>query len=160
ITLVLMPLLLYPLLSIAFRQLFLVASLTSSPDVEYRIGFFPENNAREIISFLRLDKPSDGTRAPAGAGLASMLEPRFTLQTADKLEDLEDAIRSGFCEVGIHVLGLQAVPGPQRKFYALNCRLLVREDSTYGKQALQHIEERLARYNSRFLEEVLNFRQP
>src|SRR6266404_4787480 len=39
ITLVLMPLLLYPLLTIAFRQFLLVGSLQETEEPDYRIGF-------------------------------------------------------------------------------------------------------------------------
>src|SRR5437588_10851098 len=45
ITLVLMPLLLYPLLSIAFRQFLLASSLQDLKEPAYRIGFRSEQEA-------------------------------------------------------------------------------------------------------------------
>src|SRR5512145_677228 len=39
VTLVLMPLLLYPLLSVAFQQFLLGSGITPSQGIEYRIGF-------------------------------------------------------------------------------------------------------------------------
>ena len=39
ITLVLMPILLYPLLSVAFRQFFLASRLTAGHGTEYHLGF-------------------------------------------------------------------------------------------------------------------------
>src|SRR4051794_34377624 len=56
ITLVLMPLLLYPLLSIAFRQFFLVSALETGTGLEYWLGFYPDGPAQAVVDHLHLQE--------------------------------------------------------------------------------------------------------
>src|SRR5438552_11418181 len=53
ITLVLMPLLLYPLLSVAFQQFVLASRVDQGRGVVYRIGFVSEQEANTFLEFLQ-----------------------------------------------------------------------------------------------------------
>src|SRR5687768_12293104 len=66
ITLVLMPLLLYPLLSIAFRQFFLSNLVANQEVEEYRIGFTSDRQ-HERFQFLGFGQPLPAN-GPADAG--------------------------------------------------------------------------------------------
>src|SRR5947199_9313109 len=52
ITLVLMPLLLYPLLSVAFQQFFLASSIDPNRALTYRFGFATQVELQTFIQFL------------------------------------------------------------------------------------------------------------
>src|SRR5205807_2161921 len=71
ITLVLMPLLLYPLLSVAFQQFFLASSMDPSRASVYRLGFATEHEARVFGQFLSFgeklaQRPKVEPKTPAG----------------------------------------------------------------------------------------------
>src|SRR5262245_51770393 len=53
LTLVLMPLLLYPVLSIAFQQFFLASRLDPSRGLVYRLGFATEIEAAVLSEFMK-----------------------------------------------------------------------------------------------------------
>src|SRR5438552_15510547 len=72
ITLVLMPLLLYPLLSVTFQQFFLASSIDPSRGLVYRFGFTSEREGEVFRQFLEYGqrileqktpptKPTEGT---------------------------------------------------------------------------------------------------
>src|SRR5688500_13179601 len=62
ITLVFMPLLLYPLLSVAFQQFFLASSIDPNRGLVYRLGFETEEEARVFFAFLDYGNQIMGTQ--------------------------------------------------------------------------------------------------
>src|SRR5262249_477959 len=70
LTLVLMPLLLYPLLSLAFRQLLLTSSAATPETFEYQLGFRNRQEAELITAFLRQGEEELERDRPAALGLA------------------------------------------------------------------------------------------
>src|ERR1700732_3428262 len=61
VTLVLMPLLLYPLLSVAFQQFFLASSIDPHRGLVYRLGFGTELEAKvfdQYLDYAELTSPS------------------------------------------------------------------------------------------------------
>src|SRR3954467_8418687 len=67
-TLVLMPLLLYPLLSMAFQQ-FLLASVTTAPVTQYRLGVAQARDYELLMSYLDFGRRQTVYRAVAAVGL-------------------------------------------------------------------------------------------
>src|SRR5947209_5466268 len=75
ITLVLMPLLLYPLLSVAFQQFFLASSIDPNRGLVYRFGFGSEKEAEVFARFLEYGErillgrkvPTEAAKRPAPA---------------------------------------------------------------------------------------------
>ncbi|MGL5097253.1 MAG: hypothetical protein ACRDD1_16830, partial [Planctomycetia bacterium] len=86
VTLFVMPLLLYPVLSIAFQQVFLSSILGAKPD-EYRLGFMSEANGAVFKDFLEQaakDEVRDAAPKPAAAlpKAAAALAESLTTATA------------------------------------------------------------------------------
>src|SRR2546423_368735 len=131
ITLVLMPVLLYPLLGMAFRYFLLsVAPATSAQ--QYRIVMHNEDELRLLVSLLELKKE----------------DPDLPYIYND---DLEAAIRAGDADVGIEMKGADQ-PFPNldpRQHY--ECLILRRGDSAIAIKAEEFISERLAQANIKLL---------
>src|SRR5262245_47239779 len=124
ITLVLMPLLLYPLLTVAFRQFLLASSLKEQKEPDYRLGFHrapKEMSPAEKVLVVRLLAGQDmlaqrQQRSPRvdtptrprlpGDGRKTMEEARSRrtpgFQTA-VVKDLEAALRDNEIDLGIRV---------------------------------------------------------
>src|SRR5438552_6161724 len=74
ITLVLMPLLLYPLLSVALQQFFLASSIDPGRGLVYRLGFATKQEYLAFFQFLAFGDqlleptPDDGRRQDAKTG--------------------------------------------------------------------------------------------
>jgi ABC-2 type transport system permease protein/sodium transport system permease protein len=114
ITLVLMPLLLYPLLSIAFQQ-FMLAGARLKPALEYRLGFFSSEEGALVISYLEWRKPrgqdrfrptlSDPTRQDA------QTEPVLNIPVPEDIKGFEDRLWQADAPVdlGIRVRNLERI---------------------------------------------------
>src|SRR5438874_517737 len=102
ITLVLMPLLLYPLLSVAFQQFFLASSIDPNRGQVYRFGFATQREYQVFFGFLEfgqqlLDRraaPKQTKDGPAPAG------PRLD---ASIFADLEKALRTGEVDLAVRL---------------------------------------------------------
>jgi len=142
ITLVLMPLLLYPLLSMAFRQFFL-SSLIANQEVEYRIGFPSERQHRWFQFYLRVGDQLP-SQEPADAN-----PPRRV--TTFQVDDLEAAVRDGLVDLGIRLKNFNPHHATASENLAVDCEFLLLENSPLAQQALREMEQRLARANEAFL---------
>ena len=149
ITLVLMPLLLYPLLGVAFRQLFLT-TFAEQPEPVYRIGFGTQTEADFVLAYMSLaalpesdGKPTDETEVTVTVD--PKLKPFVT-------EDLNESLRAGLVDLGVRS-GRTVMPSSfdPANDLALDVELLIREGSSLGLQAADHVRERLRAANDRFL---------
>jgi ABC-2 type transport system permease protein/sodium transport system permease protein len=152
LTLLLMPLLLYPLLSVAFRQ-FLLSGAIDSATPKYRIGVFSEEEGSSIFHFLAEGENSlqqrgafrgEGPAPRPDAGIRPNLEQLVT-------SDLEGAVRHGDLDVGMRL----DPPGPFREGnhtrLAVDLKLIYREDSVSGLDAMHYVERLCREANVRFL---------
>jgi sodium transport system permease protein len=155
LTLVLMPLLLYPLLSIAFR-LFFLSHLGTTRAPEYRIGLLSEEDGKLLLKYLMLaneaDEAPDQAAALATEPSEAKPQPKLDFRFAETPEQLENAVRNGEIHVGIRLS-----PNSRREIrfdrsLALDGELLYAEGSLLGKEALEYLESRFAAANARFLD--------
>jgi ABC-2 type transport system permease protein/sodium transport system permease protein len=107
------------------------------------------------MDYLRLDKPGNERTTSLGPLPKGKLEPKISIQAADKLEHLEDAVRDGTCDLGVHILELKPLRLAGENYFLLDCKCLTLENSTPSSKMLRYFEERLARANARSLEAVL-----
>ncbi len=173
VTLLLMPLLLYPLLSLAFQQFFL-AGVARERVTEYRIGV-PEGFAgRRIISHLRrpLDlraawlasivahagAPGPGSLLAGARGTMFWLVPQPPPLAADPArptaraqlkvgvyseDDLKRAVHDNEVDVGIRMLAADPTPGLFGE-RPQAWQLLYLRDSARSREVLAHIERECA----------------
>lgn len=133
LTLVLMPLLLYPLLALVVRPV-TSARLLEEAAVSYRIAFTTEHDANQIVRFLGqgadllvqqgMFRKQGQDSAPAGAALLPRLDPVV-------IEDVEGAVFAGLVDVGV-----RPRPGPDQG----GCYdVLYADDSQVGLEAIRHM---------------------
>jgi ABC-2 type transport system permease protein/sodium transport system permease protein len=152
ITLVLMPLLLYPLLSIAFRQFFLAVRAEEEDPAgqKYSLAF---NTDEEMQQFARLlHYTSELVRKQdEEAGRP----PRELLQFAGmQTPNLDAMILAGHAHLGVRVKDVkQFRPSGDLRW---DCELLYKENSAKSLEALHAVESRIALVNARGLRSRLN----
>jgi ABC-2 type transport system permease protein/sodium transport system permease protein len=155
LTLLLMPLLLYPLLSIAFRQ-FLISGAISPEAPKYRIGFTSKEEAESVFRFLATGEESLARRGAFREGPT----PRKDAITRPQLEtfmtgDVEEAVRRGQVEVGARLDPAGAFKESVRRPLAVDMRLFYRDESVPGLEALHYVERVCREANATFLSEKL-----
>lgn len=158
LTLVLMPLLLYPLMSVVLGQLLLSSSTTGAEPV-YRLGFQSKAEMQSLTAYLALGEASLEDR---GAFKSSDKNTRPDAVVRPKLEvfdfddfhsevDLEGAVARGEIDVGLRMTLPGAFRVDPRNNLNVDLELMYREDSDLGLEA-EHYVERLCREgNSQFL---------
>jgi ABC-2 type transport system permease protein/sodium transport system permease protein len=143
LTLVLMPLLLYPLLTIAFQQLMLSRRTEEAP--AYRLGFVSRDEAESLMRYWARGRAHLAERhTPAGRGgqaptLSAHLAPLPELQPFLP-DDLEDAVRRGAVDVGVRLRPPGAFLADPRRLLHVDCDLLYRTGSQRGREAALHLE--------------------
>ena len=153
VTLILMPILLYPLLAIAFRQFFLSQKAEQATPV-YRLGFRTEAEANAIMNYLgggvgvlpHLIEKNDSSGKDSAPKLQAFPAP-----------DLEEVIREGEIDLGFRPRHAGPFTIDPRRDFAEQWELIYREDSVYGQDALHYIERVVAAGNELFLRTRLNF---
>jgi ABC-2 type transport system permease protein/sodium transport system permease protein len=162
-TLVLMPVLLYPLLAVAFRTL-LISDTVDKSQPRFVIGFDRRADGRKVkrvFEFLdrgeqaiswRDTPPEERTaqRYPPPAHL----EPRPRLEV-EPVDDLERAVADGTVDVAFRFSGPGPVAGPLDERQDIECQILYRDDSANGRSAVLYLERLLAEANARRLAEQL-----
>ncbi len=159
LTLVLMPLILYPLLSITFQQFFLASGLSLKLEVEHKLGFTTLEEAALVLSELELGgqqlQQEPRPRERPGSAKPPTVAPEFIVP------DLEEKLRERVIDLGVRVRKLAPVhrrrSGEDR---ALDCELLYLEGSVAGLNALEFVERRLAAANRTYLEKRLGLPGP
>src|SRR5262245_8679159 len=162
LTLVLMPVLVYPLLSVAFQQFFLAsAKAHQSPD--YLVVFADQEEAALVVDYwqvtaARVPKPpvlpSPGVPDPPA-------EDRLPVRVGVR-EDLEEAVLQGRFDLGIRLRDLERWQEAQRAGYRpdqnlrLECELVYVQGSPQAEAAREYVERLFAAANARFLQARLN----
>src|SRR5437773_2401905 len=100
LTLVLMPLLLYPLLSIAFR-LFFLSHLGTERAPEYRIGFCNQAEGALFTQYLKLADEVPDLDAAATEPPETKPEAKLRYYFAETPEQLESAVHNAEIHVGV-----------------------------------------------------------
>jgi ABC-2 type transport system permease protein/sodium transport system permease protein len=156
LTLVLMPLLLYPVLGLALG-LFSAGGQTAEAGPTYRLGFVSETDAGGLQQML-----DEGERVMAREGVYQRLNeggvqpgaltlpvPRLLYLKAD---DLEEEVERGQVEVGLRT---RPGRGFQKQSRGVDCELLFREDSSEGREAARYIVRLLEAANASVQREQL-----
>jgi sodium transport system permease protein len=166
LTMVVMPLLLYPMLTVACRQLFFVGAMQSTSPV-IRVGFNTPREARLMEEWrfigesvlqqeaqqqrreLGEAESTDTTPAlPLSFGLEAMTTPRVEVFI---LENLDQAVRDYGIDLGIQISednGGWPVPGED---WAATSDLIFVPGSSAAEQALEFYETRLEAANRGFM---------
>jgi ABC-2 type transport system permease protein/sodium transport system permease protein len=146
LTLVLMPLLLYPLLSVAFRQ-FLISGVVGTEAPAYRIGFASEDDAMAAHGFLTSGEVALARRgAFAGAqnsrpdALARPKWESFVLDDKDVPDALREAVAKGAVDLGVRVNPPGSLRDNVRENLVVELEMIYREDSEAGVDALHYLE--------------------
>jgi ABC-2 type transport system permease protein/sodium transport system permease protein len=159
LTLILMPVLLYPLLAIGFRQV-LAAQQTSEKGPTYRLGFPSEDEALSIRGYLiegekllletglysRSGSSSEGPEKPR----SSFPQPIPTLEYLET-QDLEGSVLRGEVDIGLR----NQPPGRFRPYVdrelAVDCKIYYRSDSALAAEAARYVIQVCNAANLRFL---------
>ncbi|MBI3411205.1 MAG: CPBP family intramembrane metalloprotease [Planctomycetes bacterium] len=178
ITLVAMPLLLYPLLSFAFKQFFLASqigiSVESTPGADFRIGAATSREKSEIDTLLhagnvQLRAQISKSERPAKGGTAGPPpEPWLCISSSDLRkflsngesrrelnaeEILQEALRQGIIQLIVRIPRVDANAGKSRR---LECELVSLEGSPQSQATLTFVERRIAAYNAEKLSQRLD----
>lgn len=163
LTLVLMPLLLYPLLAIAFRT-FLSSGLTTAPAPVYLIGVPDGPEGKAVWVYLIEGQKALQERRPPEAGgdradsLRHSPRPPVPELRREMPDNLEAAVRQGAVDVGLRTLSAEPFrPGQVDRPLAADWELLYREDSPYAQEAVRYLERVCDAANIRFLTSRLNW---
>lgn len=156
ITLVLMPLLVYPLLSISFNKyLLLTSEQTGQPG--YVIGV-ETNEDLAVLQRLLVDggkllrakqqQTMESATEPAGVEVSPTRvdEDMIELLSLDGSK-LENHVANLDVHVAVRITGRQPEAERRRRPRPVECELIYRESSAASQQAMRFIEERLQIYN-------------
>jgi hypothetical protein len=136
LTLVLMPLLLYPVLAAAFQQ-FLLGSLAEKAGPVYRVGFQSRADAEELMPYLDTGRQAPAQPNPELAPPGRESQPVFKRFGS---QDLQADVLQGAIDVGIRPLRSGVArprrgPGPAGGY-----ELLYREDSAVGRDCVRRLK--------------------
>jgi ABC-2 type transport system permease protein/sodium transport system permease protein len=148
ITLTFMPLLLYPLMSIAFQQFLLASKLNPASGPEYRLGFTTKEAAGAFLARLqRGEEVLQFRRARSGPATTDVArperEPKLVVSWGTP-EELEAALHAGQVDVVFRVVSLA---DPKREGDT-SAEAVYAPNSAGALGALSYIEQRLAAANS------------
>jgi ABC-2 type transport system permease protein/sodium transport system permease protein len=150
LTLVLMPLLLYPLLALGFNTL-LAARYTTGDLQPYRVAFRSREEKEALVPYLErgvlLLVKSGVMREPGGN--VPLATPAISLDYR-VYEDIDNAVLSGFCEVGI-----RPRDGGKSSF---NLEVIYAEESALGQEAARYIRRLAEAANSLIMFDAIDKR--
>lgn len=154
VTLVLMPILVYPLIGVTFQK-FLATQLTQQPKVEYRICYRDLSAAEGFLRLLRMSeklaaqaegRPIDLRRTPAGTDSDPLLY-HYSPQTPQETLDLDALVSAHEFDVGV------ALAYDEHR--TAKIELVTDESSAIGRSARQFLEDRFRQVNEALLQERL-----
>lgn len=163
VTLVFMPLLVYPLLSMAFQKL-MFTSLPGASQVDCRVGVDSERDAARLQRVLALGDailseaqaaPGSAARVPNTAPLSR--EPKVTLVTGP---NVQAGVAAGVIDAAVVVREAPPIDprsGLRRQFH---CEVIYRSDSALSKATVDYIQRRLRAVNEHYVSEQLGFPLP
>lgn len=150
ITLVLMPLLVYPLISISFNKAALL-SVEQANKAAYWIGVTDMRDAEVLRNLLdRGQQLLDERSQVASDAPADSAAPRAELPLAFEFvtfpnSPLESSVADSTVHIAVRLQSTAAQPGERRG--GLRCELLYREGAPVSQQALRAVEQRLQAVN-------------
>lgn len=145
LTLILMPLLLYPILAMAFRQL-LLTSKADKAQPKYRVAFASKEEADSVLEYwgigrrhlVRRHAPADDPKGKAS--ISAYLSPLPELDPF-VTNDVAEVVRLGEVQVGVVLTPPQPFVADPKRLLFVNMELLYREGSTVGRDAIRHLEQ-------------------
>jgi ABC-2 type transport system permease protein/sodium transport system permease protein len=152
LTLILMPLLLYPVLAMAFQQM-LLSSRVEKLQPLYRLAFTSEEQASALFDYWRVGREQMVRRHAGPAKKKSEVTISPYLEPIPELRpflttDVAEAVREGMVDVGIKLDPPVAFkPDPTRPLF-VNVEVFYREGSANGREAIRHIEQMTADANA------------
>lgn len=160
-TLVLMPLLIYPLLGIVFQK-FLVAQIAAQTPLEYRVALEDYRSAIRFRDAFSQGNKLLGREIEPGKPLppppGEMPDPSlfFLFPSEDKVVEVEPLVQDGTADIGVRVTrrGSRGRGGP------VQFELITREHSALGREAREFIEERLHAVNDEFITTWMREKEP
>ncbi len=165
-TLVFMPLLVYPLLNMIFQK-FLVTSLQSASQVQVFVGVESETAGKLLTEYLSAgdvilrDEGSLAPRASAGEKPLGLALPNATAEpeiTITEMQNLRARVADGAIDVGVVIREASIVAtadanrAPRQPFH---CELIYREESQLSASGVRFIEKRLSAINDQFVREIM-----
>ena len=151
VTLVLMPLLVYPLLSVVFQQFLVVGQAGKPKAVEYQIGLgtpAEEQVFRELMTL--------GEKALARHAKDKNDEPTQPIHWQLVLtSDLDAALKDGGIDLGVLLPEAQGIVQRPRRDWLARCELRYLGGQAEAAAAMQFVERRLAAGQSFMLESRL-----
>jgi len=159
ITLVLMPVLVYPLMSLALRQ-FLLTSFHHEKEVPWRFAA-PSEDQLWLISkllnqgdqLLRDETALGGasTAAPLVAGELGQSEPALQDIGVETTPHLEMKVRDVGIDLGVRITGLEATASARDLKPPVQFELIFRANSPSSRRAASFVERRLGAVNQHYL---------
>ena len=143
ITLVVMPLLLYPLLSVAFQQFLLAGSIDPNRTATYRFGFPSEQQAAVFGQFLRYGEQLIKNRATTSDEGDAKVPPGPKL-VAGVPPDLDKAVRDGEVDVAVHLTNAEQFHLPLTSDVKLRGNMEFLSNNPVAIGAVTLVERRLA----------------
>ncbi len=176
ITLVLMPLLVYPLLGVILRK-GLLNNLSHLQQVEVHVCLETEDDARQFAAAMvrgeRLLGAPEGADSDAtfGSSTAADVLGRpgkqefdfavFTLDKSAAGTSLEQQVSEGFVDISVRLTPVDVVDGESRRggLSFLKWQILRRESSALSDRGYKEITKRLDAINDRYVDRLLEFHQ-
>ena len=159
ITLVLMPMLVYPIIGVTFQK-FLASQLTNKPLVEYRLGFRTAQEGElfrrwllraDMLAAKQAGRSFDPSAMPAGTEDDPRLEFLSPEDPAVSM-DVEGALQTSEIDVGIIIDTPEKAPA--------EIQLLTDEQSVSSRNARRYLQDRLRLLNYSLLEKRLRHLDP
>ncbi len=152
ITLVVMPLLVYPLLSIAFQR-FVLTTMPAPAERTFRLGFTNETDARLLVEYLSMGEAMVAQDDdPSEAGHRAM-HRKFKLPQFDLfiVENPSDAVASREMDVGVRIRRREKFQWSSLDTWAIDAELLFDPEGARSREAVDLVERRLALLNEKVL---------
>lgn len=148
ITLVLMPLLLYPILGFAFR-IFFLGHIVSHRAPEFMIVCRSAAEADLLMHFLKYGHAGPDGQSDRDADGQPLATLHFAVAGSD--EDLRSAVNTLVAHVGLHIPDAEKFRIDPGRELAVNGELLYAEHSALSHEAVRYIQSRLATASAAFL---------
>ena len=184
VTLIAMPLLLYPLMSVAFQQIFLVSKVTPDAGQEYRVGFI--TNIEEQAFYRRYDqgrralrimhrqadaaakevKPAGDMKQPGKPKAISQIipevwheKPRNEAERAAALAALKEQLQAGSLDLVVVIPQVDAAEATREvpvRDHFLPCQMYYAPNAPISLSALSYFKTIFAAVNEWNLKDRLN----
>lgn len=156
ITLILMPVLVYPLLSVAFQRL-LLSSFRGGTTTTYVIGLTSDDDWNIVGGLIRQGEElltEENTRAESATpasddGPLNLVANRPIIVEPLKVDDLEQAVAGRIVDLGVRVVAAEDESQPPQ------LDLMYLPKFVLGVEAREYVERRLRAVNDEFLRERL-----